>query len=376
MLRTHRFILLVLALALVVSGCDLTESSDSATRATDGVVVANSGDFSARDGSLSVYDPSDATVGLNDIEVAFIHSIAVRNDRIYVVDNASTASGRITIFDRETFAPIGQLQSTRAPRYVAEVSNRKLYATNITYDETFSLVESTVSVFNLDTGALVDSIAVGRGPEGIAVLGDRAFVANSGGTTLSVIDTASDAATATLELGCTAPNEVFVDGEAEIVVVCQGTRDTPAEVVFVDPRQLQIRERLVLDTPVGSANGTQAAFYSPATEELYATEASTYSPVDFAFTPGTTIYRINTDANVRDATFQIPEDPSLTAMTAIGYDATNEALHVGRLPIGPGGGPSFQARGQTVVLDRSGALLDQYTVGVTPGHIDLLQSSQ
>lgn len=367
---------ILLAVALVLTGCDLTEDSDDPTLVTEGVVVANSGTFSGTGGPLTVYNPVDSTTADNPVTVGFIHSIAVEDDQLYVVDNAGTNSGRITLLDRETFTPIAQLQNTRAPRYLAEVSDTKAYVTNITFNADFMPIESTVSVFDLTTQTLVDSIDVGIAPEGIVVEEGKAFVANSGGSTLSVIDTASDAVTSTVDLGCTGPNEVFEDAEDEIVVVCQGSGDTPADVFFLDPNTERVQERVTLDTPAGSANGTQSAFYSEAAEELYVLEASSFPPPDFAFVPGTTIYRINTDANARAGTLQVPEDPALTGMTAVGYDPVNEALHVARLPVNDSGGPSFSTEGQVVVLDRDGNRVDQYAVGVSPAHIDLLQTEQ
>ena len=377
MLRSSsRLVALLLAAAVFATGCDLVEGDDDPTLVTDGVVVANSGVFGAGGGPLTIYDPVDSTAANTPITVGFIHSAATQNDQLYVVDNAGTASGRITIYDTGTFQAVGQLQNTRAPRSIAS-DGATAYVTNLTFGDNFTPVESTVSVFDLSLSngdARVDSIDVGVSPEGIAVTNGKAFVANSGGTTLSIIDTETDAVTTTLDLGCTAPNEVFVDGEDEVVVVCEGSGDTPAEVVFLDPATEQERERLTLATAAGSANGTQSAFYAAEAEELYVLEASGFPPPDFAFVPGTAIYRINTDVNARDATLHIPDDPALTGMTALAYDAVNEALHVARLPVNDSGGPSFTTQGETVVLDRSGTLIDQYTVGVAPAHIEVLQT--
>ena len=373
-----RLIAVLLTAAVFVTGCDLVEDDDDPTLVTNGVVVANSGVFGGDGGPLTVYDPVDATAANTPVTVGFIHSITIQDDQLYVVDNAGTASGRITLYDTGTFQTVGQLQNTRAPRSIA-FDESTAYVTNLTFGANFTPVESTVSVFDLTqsgSDALVDSIDVGISPEGIVVTNGKAFVANSGGTTLSIIDTATDAVTTTLDLGCVGPNEVFVDGENEVVVVCQGNGGTPAEVVFVDPSTENVRERLVLDTAAGSANGTQSAFYSDAAEELYVLESSSFPPPDFAFVPGTAIYRINTDANAPGATLQVPDDPALTGMTAIAYDAVNEALHVARLPVNDSGGPSFSTQGETVVLNRTGALVDQYTVGVAPAHIDLLQTRQ
>ena len=62
---------------------------------------------------------------------------------------------------------------------------------------------TTVSVINTATNSVTATVTVGNGPVGVAVTpdGKYAYVTNSGGTTVSVINTATNNVTATVTVG-------------------------------------------------------------------------------------------------------------------------------------------------------------------------------
>ena len=240
LLRPTTWIVALTVAALSLTSCDLFGSNnDDERRVTTDVVIANSGNFSAQDGALTLYNPTDSTATLEDIDVAFINSLALHNDRLFVVDNTqSDNAGRITTFDTDQLGPVDQITGLqRPPRQIAFPSENKGYVTNLSlFDENFVPDTSTVSVVDLETNSVAKRVDVGRLPEGIAVAAGKAFVANSADGTLSVLDTEADAVTTTLSLnGCPSPKSVFVDGENEVSVVCQGGAEQSSEVLFLDP---------------------------------------------------------------------------------------------------------------------------------------------
>lgn len=366
------------AIALLMTGCDLFGSNDDNRRVTTDVVVANSGNFSAQDGSLTLYNPSDSTATRNDINVAFINSLALHNDRLFVVDNTqSDNAGRITTFDTDQFEPIDQISDLqRPPRRVAFPSENKGYVTNLSRFENRTPDTSIVSVVDLESNSVTKQVDVGRSPEGIAIAAGKAFVANSADGTLSVLDTEADAATGTLSLNdCPSPKSVFVDGEDEVTVVCQGSSERSSDVLFLDPDTETVVDSVTLGAPIGSANATQAAYYSEGAEELYA--ISGVESFGFGGQPGTgEIFRVDTDANALEATFQVPENDELINITAVGYDDTTQDLYVTRLPVGDGGGPLFTANGTALVLDREGNVVTRFQTGNTPGYVTFLREMQ
>ena len=377
--RSAAWIALLAVTALLMTGCDLFGSNDDDRRVTTDVVIANSGNFSAQDGSLTLYSPSDSTATFRDINVAFINSLALHNDRLFVVDNTQPDNaGKITTFDTEQLGPIGQVSDLqRPPRRIAFPSENKGYVTNLSlFDENFVPDTSTVSVVDLGDNSVTKRVDVGRSPEGIGVVAGKAFVANSADGTLSVLDTESDAVTSTRALdGCPNPKSVFVDGENEVIVVCQGGGDQSSEVLFLDPDTETVVDRVELGAPIGSANATQSAYYSEGAEELYA--ISGVESFGFGGEGGTgEIFRVNADINALDATLEVPADDELINITAVGYDDVTQDLYVTRLPVGDAGGPLFSANGTALVLDRMGDVVTRFATGNTPGYITFLRDRQ
>ncbi|MCS3695956.1 YncE family protein [Salinibacter ruber] len=365
---------------LSLTGCDLFGSNDDDALPVDpDVVIGNSGPgVDAADGSLTLYNRANSTAAPYNIEVGFINSLTLHDDRLFVVDNTGPASGRITTFGDDQLQPLGQFSNPRAPRRIAFPTQNKGYVPNLSLfdDETFVPDTSTVSVLDLQNNSVTKQIDVGRSPEGIAVVSGKAFVANSADGTLSVLDTEADTATSTLSLeGCPSPKSVFVDGEDEVTVVCQGSAERSSEVLFLNSNEEEIASRVELGAPVGSANATQSAYYSEEAEELYA--VSGVETLGRGELPGTgEIFRVNTNANTLDATLEVPQDDGLVNITAVGYDDVNQNLYVTRLPVGPDDGPDFEANGAAIVLDREGNQVTRFETGIAPAHIIFLRDQQ
>jgi YVTN family beta-propeller protein len=376
LLRPTAWLVVLAVAALSLTGCDLFgTNSDDERRVTTDVVIANSGDFNAQDGTLTLYSPTDSTATLEDVNVAFINSLALHNDRLFVIDNTKADNaGRITTFDTAELGPIDQISNPRPPRYMAFPAENKAYVSNLSrFDDNFNAQPSTVSVIDLEANSVTKRVDVGASPRGIGIVDGKAFVANAADGTLSVLDTDSDAATGTLSLnGCARPKSVFVDGEGEVAVVCQGRGEPAAEVLFLDPDTEEIVERVELGVSVGSVNATQSAYYSAEAEELYAISGN----AAFGGEGTGEIFRVNTDANALDATLSVPENDGLVGISAVGYDAVTQDLYVTRPPVADDGGPLVRANGTALVLDRDGAVVTRFSTGNAPAHIVFLRETQ
>lgn len=363
--------LLALAVLFVASGCDLFGGDDdSDVVAVSSVLVANSGNFSDQAGSLTVYDPATDEASTLDLEVAFVNGLAVRDGRAYVIDNtASDGGGRITIFDVETFEPLGQIAFDAPPRAIAFASDAKAYVPLFgPFDADFNPLPGAVAVVDLTNNTVVQTLPVGLVPEDVALVGGKLFVANAGSggrsTTLTVIDTNTDTVAGTLDVGCDGPDELFEDEGGELVVVCTGRAaftgsPTRGAVVFVDPATETLVGQVPLPNGVGSANGTQAAAYADG--ELFVLSGET--PV---------VYRVDTAINARTAILLLPQADDLAGASAVAYDARRARLYVARLAVGDAPGtPDFTAAGAVQVLDLDGALVGRFPAGIAPAHIAL-----
>lgn len=365
--------LLFLLSTILVAGCDLFGGDDESgpPSLTDTrVVIGNGGVFSAQDGSLTIYSPEDSTSFTDDINVAFIHLVKEINGRLYVVDNTvSDNAGRITVYDPRTRERLGQIQNVRPPRDITIVSDTKAYISNLSrFNPDFSAQPSTVSIVNPATDAFVDTIAVGRNPEGIVLTNGRAFVANSGDQTLSVIETASDTVDETVDV-CSSPNEVFLDGDGEIVIVCESR---PAEVVFLNAETLQVSDRIELPGAAGSVNGSQSAFYSELAEALFIINGSTFDDETDSY------YEVDTATNGFVRERDLPASDQFVGISAVAYDDVSQSLYLARLPVKENGGADFGSAGATFVLDQGDAadtVTDTIDVGVSPSHIEIIRDA-
>jgi hypothetical protein len=383
---THRrffdprvFLLLALSVSLSLTGCDLvgSDDDDEPSLQTTGVIIGNGGNFGDQNGSLTVYDPATGQTREAATFGAFLQAMRLEGDSLYVVTNTFTG-GRINVFDASTVTRTHQVDAPSTPRAFTPVTADKAYVTNTSLGAG-SASDEFVAVYDRTTGQFVgDEIPVGTIPADVAVLGNRAYVAHFGsggvGTTLSVIDVTADQVTGTIDLGCDGPNELFVDQQDEIVVVCQGKtvynddfteiiEQTDGQIVFVDGNTGAVVERIELDQQVGSANGTQSAYYAPESEELYVLGGIE------------AVLRFDTATNAAAGSVPIPQNDALAGSSAVAYDGTSQRLYVARLASGPTDGPDFRAAGSVVVLNRDGSAVTTFTVGPAPSHIVLRQET-
>ncbi len=365
----HMASLLLLLVALMLSGCDLVggEDGEETQPVTAGVIVGNGGVFGG-EGALTLYNPATGRATTTEGMGGFINSLALHDGRFFVVTNSADL---VTVLDTSSYAPVGQVATPRAPRHIAFAGPGKAYVTNLSRQnfDTGEVFRSIVSVIDLRTYEAVDSVQVGNYPEGVAVAAGKAFVANAGklgtGHTLSVIDTQTDATVGTIDLGCDGPNAVFVDEEEEVVVVCRGrssfSEEGPSdgEVVFVDAQTEAVVARVPFEVGVGSPNGTQGAYYAARAEALFVIDGQN------------TVYRIDTDANTLAGQIAVPETEGLVALSAVAYDALAGRLYLGRLAVGADGSPDYFSAGGVIILDDGGALQGRFEAGVAPAHIVL-----
>jgi YVTN family beta-propeller protein len=111
----------------------------------------------------------------------------------------------------------------------------------------------TVSVIDLPTGRVTDSIAVGLRPAGIAVSGSTLYVANAYSDTISVIDAATKKVTKTISVAIPIQGGAFGAGADDIAVVGQTGYVTLGQSNAI----------AVLDLPSGQVRGYIPTLYFP-----------------------------------------------------------------------------------------------------------------
>ncbi len=159
------------------------------------------------------------------------NQILTRDDKIYVVN--STPPG-ISIIDArsEQVTQIALAEGSN-PYAMAFIGTHKAYITN--------LMANSVSVVDLESGTVLKDISVGTGPEGILVVGNTAYVANSGGwpdyagASVSIINIQTDMVTKTLAVTAN-PQNLALSPDGNVHVVCTGNYgDISGRVCVINP---------------------------------------------------------------------------------------------------------------------------------------------
>jgi hypothetical protein len=145
-----------------------------------------------------------------------VQSVSVVKDTIgYIVVNGSA---KIEIVGLKTFKAFMSPVPVPYPRYFIQAGENKGYLSS-------GNLQGFLYIFDLHTHTIVDSIAVGYGPDMMIKQENRVYVANSGGwgldSTISVVDIASDEVVTTLKTG-EIPSDLALDENSYLWVYCKG----------------------------------------------------------------------------------------------------------------------------------------------------------
>ena len=225
---------------------EIVELPSQTPTAVEGFYLLNEGNMSSNKASLDYYDYKtgvykrniysqanpEATLGLGDVG----NDIAVYGNKIYAVINNSN---KVEVMDAKTTKRL-KVIDIKNGRYVT-FGNGKVYVSS--YDGEIGLDNNTPNGFvaEIDTTSLNigRTVKVGRQPEGLAVVGQKLYVANSGGynptnyeRTVSVIDLKTFTKTKDIDVAINL-NRLKVDSDGDIYVSSRGDYYSIASKLFV-----------------------------------------------------------------------------------------------------------------------------------------------
>jgi YVTN family beta-propeller protein len=169
---------------------------------------------------------------------------------------------------------------------------------------------STVSVINTTTNAVVATVPVGTAPDGVAInqAGTLVYVTNKGSNNVSVISTSTNAVTATIPVSA-GPTDVALNPSGTTAYVSCGTGN---QVAVINTAKKTVTTNITVTDPVGLAVTANGAFLyvlsssagkviviSTVTNTVFATiSLGTGTPIGIALSPdGSTAYVANSTAN-------------------------------------------------------------------------------
>lgn len=186
-----------------------------------GTYFINEGNFMMSNASISYLnasgelssDPFLAVNGfsLGDVLTSFLHS----NGKGYAVLNNSN---KVEVFDLYSWESLSTISDVVYPRHIISGGNGKLYLSSGAF-------AGIVTVINESTLSIEATIAVGNGPERMAISNGKLFVCNSGGwledNSVSIIDLNTNTVSNTLVVG-DRPVDIEIDMNGDVWVMCQG----------------------------------------------------------------------------------------------------------------------------------------------------------
>lgn len=276
-----------------------------------GIYVLSEGSFGGNNTRLGYYTLSGnsfspdfflqqnpGAAGLGDIG----NDMVLYGGKLYIVMNVTS---QVTVLNAATGALIRRIDfrngtADKLPRY-ATAARGKVFVTS--YD-------NTVSVVDTSSLAIVQSIATGANPDGIAAYGDYLYVANSGSfnfpdvdSTVSVINLNTMTEVKKITVGLN-PNKVEVAANGDVYVTCYGNfSSVPASVAVINSSDNTLKAQLGAGFSYSHVrmNGDLAYFYNnyggSGVAKVYNTRTGTVVRNEFV-TDGTSIdtpYGINID---------------------------------------------------------------------------------
>lgn len=336
---------LLMSAALIFGACSDNSENDELPELS-GIYVLNEGNFGQANASITSFNLSTGSVSQNVFNSTngrplgdLLHSATRIDDKLYLVVNNSH---KIEVVDPETFSSIATIEiaDQASPRFMAKVGENKAYVTN--------LYGNTVSIIDLVTMTEAGTIAVGSNPEGIAVFGERAYIANSGfgnGNTLSVINTATDQVIDEITVGDN-PINLYIDELDRLWVVCAGAYND-----YSTPDDDTPGELYVLNAETGAELASLEVGGHPGDLVLNASAGKGYIS-------NGGIYEVNT------TNFTVSDNPIVNrSYYAIALTTTEE----GELSLWAADAGNFSQNGMAYRFSSEGTKVDSFATGIIPG---------
>jgi DNA-binding beta-propeller fold protein YncE len=302
---------------MVMASCrdEPVSNSTPPPPSTKGVYVLNEGLFGQGNSTLSYFDLetlqvyNDVFFTVNNRHLGDVgNSIALRGNLGYIVVNNSN---KIEIIDIRTNLSAGKIDigAGRSPRQLAFVNDTLGLVTN--------LFDASVVVVDLKNKSILQRIDVGQNPDGIAIAGGKAFVANSGlgsGRTISVINVGTFTTVRTIVVGDN-PVEIQVTPGGLVYILCAGFYSgaqspddaTPAKIFVMQPLSETIVDSILIGGHAFKiAMGSNDLAYVPTTDSVLALDTrfhrvlGTFARGDF--------YGVAVDTTTGDVYLSDPRD--------------------------------------------------------------------
>lgn len=350
---------------LTLTGCDKKNDGPAGEYAQNGVLISNEGAMGKSNASVSFYSHDNRSVEnesfkkVNDPLVLgdVLQHISVHGDRAYLVMNNS---GKITVANAATLKAEGEISGLDAPRYFAALNEDKGYVTEwLGYDPvTYAYSPGRVAVIDLKTLTVTKTIEVGMQPEQLLIHGGKLYVVNSGGNTVSVINTGTDALETSIQV-TEGPNSLALDRNNVLWVSSSGTK-------AYDPTDWSVSEEnskpgsLTKINPGSNTVTSTLTFSQNAPSPSKLTPSGNRDKLYYVFNNKVYVQDVNAGSLATQPL--VDRGPKYTpyGFYGLGVDPGTGMIYAGKAP-------TFTSNGWVVRYNgQSGAPVDSMQVGIAP----------
>ena len=228
-MKTIRITTFLMLVTLFFSSCSSDDNPPVNVPKGDyenGFFVTNEGVFNTGVGTIT-FVGDDGKVSQNIYKTVnnedlgnVVQSMTLKGDNAYIVVNNSN---KIVVANRYTFKKVGVIASAiYNPRYMAAINDRA-YVSN--WGDATDPSDDFISVIDLETNQVINTISVGEGPERMLIVGNKLFVNLKGGwghnDKVAVIDLLTQTVSDNITVG-DVPNSLIDDGRGNVWVLCSG----------------------------------------------------------------------------------------------------------------------------------------------------------
>lgn len=319
----------------------------------NGFFIVNEGAFGNSNTSLSYFNEDNMEVSNNVFQAVNSRPLGDQSQSMTVFEGNGYIvvqnSGKVEVIDAKEYTSITTIEDdVESPRYFIGASSTKGYLSDWGSDG----FTGTVKVVDLTSYAVTKTISTGAGANQMVIVGDRLYVANSGGwgtdNRVIIIDTNSDEVIDEIPVGSN-PRNLVVDSQDNLWVLSAGAfafdnefnlieeESTPSSLSKITGGQQVFK----LDFPNITFSNANNLNINPAGNTLY-------------FTYEGAVYQMQTSAE------SLPTQ-SFIDKSLYGFSVDQESGQLIGLEA-----PDFSSSGNMIFYDANGNETATYAVGIGP----------
>jgi hypothetical protein len=314
-----------------------------------GVVVVNEGGFGASNGTLTHFNSTSGEAEQNIFKSTgsqfagnVVQSLTIAGDKGYIVVNGDN---KIQIVNAKTFEGISTITNSDivAPRYVQVIDNKAYISVWGPYDDNYSLIDSYVLVYDLNTNATVKKIDTDEGVENLVYNGEKLFASNynfGGSSTVAVINPSDNTLVKQIEVG-PGPAGMVIDNNKKLWVITSGTyQGNDGKLSRINTSTLAVEGEIALGLNPD------------------ADLSMTSDKKNLIFSSGQAVYKLSIDATAAPTTPFI-DASDVTTPYALGVDPTTSEVYIGDAL-------NFATPGSIFIYNADGTKKTSFPSGINP----------